>query len=414
MDDFNDAMNVNEADKSFNRIDMNSFSPSIVHCSNDRALIRLPDGWMDSCLSPGSILVATPPTSRRFRKCTRFLSHDDQAKKLAFQYGADIIMSSNTMECLLQRPGSCTTQWSIPILYEDMMAPNNDSWPSVAAGRKHNIIIIMEDPVPQKMTPRQSLTFGINEVIYETVASHRSSSPNSLEETILVSKEEPQSYQMVYTLLTLPAMGTTTRSFKILVRSCNLIIDESGRPINFHGQLEYFLERGLEETSSYERCIYMMEKMLQPNCRVIRSRLDVQELKVVKTEDMTAHAIMNQNSKSFFSKILLPVENETDAHFHSFVYLLHGIMKNSCRPGSRYLLCIPSKDESVAFPQTTSTLHNILESDVSGELRSIEDDIEDSVAVSLGRKSLQSCFKHWIKDGDRNRTLPFTFKPRDK
>jgi len=384
-------------------------SPNIVHASTDHNTLRLEETLLDSCLTPGTVILpqsAVPLVCLDQSYC--FLSDDLKAKDLAYEYGVDVIMTARAMEYLLQRPGYSTTQWNVPISYVDMSSASITNF----RRKQSNRIVIIEDPIPQSLTPRQCLNFGVSDAIVKQITQSKPSSDD------LEKAEDNLSSQVVFSLLNFPAIGKTTKPIKILVRSYNHILDEQGKPIRIYSHLEYFVDRGLEEQTSHERSVLMMEKMLQPDGRVFLCRIDVQNMKVVLTEEVTsAQLIVGHNKKeSWFSRTFLPLDKDERVHFQSFTFLLHGIMKNSC-PG-KYLLCIPSRDASVSLPLTTATVHKSISpaeantSDINNFI-DIGKELDKATEVSLGRKSLFNCFRLWTWTHEKNKCIPYTFKPQN-
>jgi hypothetical protein len=205
------------------------------------------------------------------------LQNDDRAKKLALQHNVCVLLTSEALSVLLNRPGNKGCRWKIPVFLETIQA-----WNTNKSGQK--LLAIFEDPLPRSCNPREwmirAFSGPLDEFILSSSSSvqlHNTSVSTTDQATSSVSEEtQPQpTFQFVYSLIKLPTSDCRS-SETFIVRSLNDIFDEENLPIHRVVKLEYFYSpySYLEEYTAYERVQWIKEKLLQPRSRVIVGRVD--------------------------------------------------------------------------------------------------------------------------------------------
>eukprot|EP00978_Attheya_sp_CCMP212_P015076 scaffold38730_cov53-Attheya_sp.AAC.5 len=237
----------------------------------------------------------------------QWMHQDERAKQLAIQHGATVVMTDRTLETLLQRRANHNAQdtttlgcgnWMIPLTRWHSMIEHKTQSTSTRTrtrgvlAKNDNAIVVMEDPLPQPSSPRESLTHGFEAAMY----NHLMSPPprNDNDNAKAASPMESQ-VQYVYTIVTLPPQenaAPTAPPFRVLVRSTNCLLDENNgeAPVKLQIHLEYWKD-AREVALGEDAARWMMYKLLQPSSRVVVARIHPQEATLLGLEEKSiAHA----------------------------------------------------------------------------------------------------------------------------
>ena len=371
------------------RIDLESFSAKIVFEGDSTHLPRMNPGWMESCLS--SNLEQSCQTNPVLFEPSSPLFDDLKAKSLATQHQVDAVITADAFEVLLQRPGYQTTRWCVPTSCESLETKNIKRSHSK---KTHKRITFLDDPIPTSLTPRQCVSYGMKNEFCSKI----------LCPSIKSLKEK----QHVYTLLEIPK-STERSSLKLLVRSTNVFNDELNHPIKLRGQLEYFPERGFEEFTAHERAVWIMEKMIQPACRIVVARMDPNTGKLLKLEEKSAaHSLAtNQSGYELLSVVSNISSVDLEMHFQCVADVIIGTMK--VESTGNHMICLPGRDISSSANACVS-VHRALRN-ISKEAPVIDlfNELNEARNVFLEKRFLLNCFRRWQWDQDR---LPYTFPYR--
>lgn len=328
------------------------------------------------------------------------LCEDSTAKRLALKHEASIVLTFEAMVELLRRPGHNSTRWSIPLLQARC-----DS--SSVEGSKNcsRDILILEDPFPVQSTTREWLTNGFTESLKSMLRA--STCPNlacSNEDSV----ETSPSIQYVYSLLSLPTpyhsshSGRFNAPLKVLVRTINELFDETNCPVRLRLNLEYFPERGMEIPTAHERAVWILEKAIQPNCRVLFSRVDPNTAQIIEVEEKSvAHALACEDLRGKDCTGFDP-----SLHFDAFSTVMRGI--GNLGEDGRYILCLPGRGLPKTSAATSVTVHKECnEQTVKSAIAiSLEEELSVADSVSTSMAFLMSCYRAWQWTSDR---LPYTF-----
>jgi len=326
------------------------------------------------------------------------LCDDATAKRLALEHGASAVLPWEAMMELLRRPGHESTRWSIPLLRTNFRVPGKQGL-NASVGD----LLVLEEPFPVQCTTREWLTKGFFESL------KRKLNPSALPNNPGSCKTPPKpSIQYVYSLLTLPPQSHGRHaSTKVLVRTANEFLDETGRPIRLRMNLEYFSERGMEIPTAHERAVWIMEKFLQPSCRILFSRVDPKTARVIGIEEKgIAHALAHADNEGKNSSVCNPL-----SHFDAFLTVMRGI--TNLRDNGRYILCLPGRGVSMMSAATSATVHKECSEEYAGEetsktttFVSFERELSVADSVFTSQPSLMTCYRAWEWTSDR---LPYTF-----
>ncbi len=373
--------------KQFETIGLNTFQPKILHRNID-VLPKLKSNWRELALQQRKLKASfiSDPSSI-------FISQDEKAMSLAQEYKADIVLTSQTLETLLMDPTSFNANWSIPISYINV---GEEDSPMLA--------LFVENPLPTILTPRECLSVGTQEAL-------RSHVIQSADQTTTASKGE-----YVYTMLTI---ARADGNQKILVRSCNCMINENSNPTLIFSKLEYFSQHGEEKYIAHERAIWLLHKILQPDCEIIVGRVDVTTMHLLGVESKSVAEALTLSDPSISEKNLdtLGCFEDGDFTLHNLLALydnmvnvLSSVSLVAKKTHVNHMLCFPGRsDNKVLSSSLNVTVHsnqnlNNIVVDVEKELE------ENATAVSLNESSLRSCFRSW--EWEHNR-LPYTFPCND-
>mmetsp|Transcript_14006 Transcript_14006/g.20919 ORF Transcript_14006/g.20919 Transcript_14006/m.20919 type:complete len:665 (-) Transcript_14006:31-2025(-) len=246
-------------------IDVEMFSPEIIYkdqnrdfVCNDFSLEKIKSTLENKTLQEQRNILRVDSNT--------LLSEDEKARELATKYDVDVVLSSNALEAMIT-----SQKWDLPILC--------DSSSSLVRP-----IVFFEDPIPAPSNPRECLTVGITEALYGQLLCNM----NEGEE-----KVNHGNGCNTYTLLTLTLQTTKV---KVLVRSRNYLFDSNNRPVILRGQVEYFSNYGMEDIPVHESAWWFIQKVLQPDCRLLLCRVDALSTRVIRIEEKSvADAILGHN-----------------------------------------------------------------------------------------------------------------------
>jgi len=371
----------------------NMFNPTILKRRTESAIPKLNINW-EVLLNQNKKLKSRIVTELS----DTLLCDDAVARKLAITNNVDMIVTSGALEALLRQPGSPYTRWTIP-------------------GHFKQAIFCMEDPLPTISTPRECLSVGIREALY----NHALELGTNYEFTNTNPSSKIRG-QHTYTLLTIPY--STSKQQKILVRSTNYLMDENERPLIFHSQLEYFVSHhGVEEFTCHERAIWLLNKILQKDCRVFVGRVDPNTAEVLALEEKSVADAMTSNDVSISERYLDSLgpifsqdENDIMRLFQNLSTVLVAAKLIEKIDNSQHVICLPGRTITT-HPQTTATVHKALQKEIFGNSNQmgivvdIEKELNDATAVLLDKNALLSCFRSWRWKFKR---LPFTFPMDDE
>lgn len=361
------------------RIDMGTLQPRNLYSSDVCA--RAQSDWIQSLLQISTLTRRGTP---------QILSHpicdDEKAKALAAEYGVDIITTDKALKALLLYPSDGSSQES------QFVIPLS----SICVSTKPPLsIMAMDDPVPQPLTARQCLSEGIQQTIYDTLQSSAAS-----------DTEDSSELQLVYTLLSLPKV-VGMQDCKVLVRSSNQLLDDKGAPLKLFAQLEYFTECGLEQYDTCDRCIWLMEKILQRRCCVFTIRVDPESSHIMKVEEKDiADTLTDGIGRSLIDEA--SVDFDIDHRFNVMMHILRGVKTIYSGPDSRrFMMCLPGRTMD-APPESTVSIHpaSNQKSEPTSVVIDLHAEFYEGDKVFMSKAALLKCFKLWEwKDGQ----IPFCF-----
>ena len=329
-----------------NNVTLDALSCQIVHEGETRGKQIVVDDW-----------EKTVPVFREADMPTLVLLQDDVlATQLAKQHGASIVTTEETLQTLLQVSGDESTHWMIPVT------------------KQQNDIVVLDVPVPFPTTPRECVSRGVTEGLYQSLSP----------------EHDDNGY--TFSLLTLPAKArSTTRSRKVLVRSKRGLLDaQQENPLRIHTQLEYFQTRGWEESTSYERSLWILDQILCKRATTLVARVDPTTIKVVQWEEVgVAHALLMPKNP------LCPQINPLD-HFEALVEVMHAM---ETLAHGEHLLCLPPASTSIS-------VHKACADEDSEKVLDVMEELEKADVVYTGAAALRRCARLWRWKEDR---VPFTF-----
>ena len=362
--------------------DLGSFAAKIVYSTNTDDVKRMNTSCLEMDATHGELLRP----ARKGRPEATILLHEDQTMvELATKYDAHVMTTSDTFSELLRRPGEDLTRWMVPLS-------------SIAVTRRSKIVVA-QNPIPRRATTREWLTRGYSESLFEYVCTKD-------------AQNRVGKVQYVYSLLNLPFSGSSNQACRVLVRSVNSLLDDSGRPVHLHLNLEYFHERGLEEEySHHERCKWIMHKLLQPESRVLATRVDPKTAQIVAVEEKSvAHALAGPSGQQ-------TVAFHGLAHFSTASRLLRAASRLG---NGHHILCLPGRCQaslSASLPHaiSTVTVHKAAEKGeaaIDDDCIGIDIEIKEANAAFTSTSALLACYQPWEQKDD-NLQISFTFPLRD-
>lgn len=361
----------------FESVGVNTFIPKILHRQKD-GTVQLKSDWMDFMQQSNKILKPCIVTKSE----PKLLCEDDLAKSLAREHKVDIVMTSKSLEALFRNPDLPSGLWTVPLSFVD-----------VGIDGLRNLVVFMEDVLPTVSTPRECLSVGIEEALIGHFVGN--------------DIDDDDDYIQgcnTYTLLKIP---TPSKRLKVLIRSRNYLTDEKERPVVLLSQLEYFLDRGMEEFTVYDRVLWLLHKIIQDDSRIIVARVNVNATSIVRLEEKTVAdaLIMNEtNMSEMYLDSLGPFDEVDTSNIYSLFYVISTILSATQliekAIDRQYVICRESAGNVIC--RSSGTKGNGIFS-VSKEMD------EKGTAVLLNPHILQSCFKRWqLKEN----IFPFTFSTK--
>jgi hypothetical protein len=378
----------------------------------------------DSLLKPGTAIM--PPVKDKI-PAIQFLRNDQRALELCRQYNVDVLTTQETLQTLLQLPGDESVQWRIPAVIRRQL-------------------VILELPLPGPSNPRQCLTDGVQEGLYQQIM-------NTDTTTNATTPAASSSYS--YSLLTLPNTHTTAkqssqgrRRRRVLVRTQNRIVESATtttttttatnegneqqqqkqrqcrRPVRLLPKLEYFCDYNYQEIhTSYDKSLWILEKILQPSCRVLVVHVDPssssscqtnnsqEHFRVASTEQVSvAHALAGGEPDGW-------IENDNDTtllspmdHLEAMTEVLQATqsLPSSHDHDGRDLLLLLQ----LSAGATSVSVHTEATTTNDGALNVCKLLEEVGGVVYTGPAALRQCVRpfQWNADAE-DRRVPYTFPP---
>ena len=356
------------------RVGMHMFSPIVVEKDS---IIDLPAIKQNLEEFKGSQLTVPLKVSKRV--C---LTEDEVAKKLAIKHNAEVVITAEAMEALLQRPESGHTNWKIPICSElvtniksDLEEQTNHST------NQERRITFIDDPIPSQSTAREWLTKGIQEALYQLIVSK-------------LSLVDEIYFQNVYTLLTLPSNSSfAQKSTTVLVRSRNFLSDDkqSQDPVQLFTQLQYFPERGLEELSSHEKSIILLKKMLQPSCKVYASQINPKNVTILDFQELYTELFLGAGD---ILDVNILLNGKIGDIYKNFQTMMNAISGAKMTRIGWNILSLPGVNV-ISSALTTISVHPSLQGNSDNETINIDKEFANAESVLLSDDVLIKCFKMW-------------------
>ncbi len=365
--------------KNFETMEMHTFNPKIVHRDID-GLVKVKADWMQGLRKQKRLkprFVTEPPSI--------LLIQDGVAKSLALKHNADIVVTSSALEALMKHPEDPNTSWKIPMFVVD-----------VGVGSSKKLVLFMEDQLPSMSTPRECLSVGICEGLISQV----------LDTEIHCNRVQGK---YTYTLITVPHF---TGNQRVLVRSCNYVVNEDDEPLLLLSQLEYFVgECGMEEFGSYDRALWLLYKILQGNSRTVVGRVDAISTEVLEAEEKTIADSLAVNDACVPEKFLDSLgyfdkkRTDINSSFRVMATILSAALLVEKKVDARYIICFPGLGHA-ATSQATATVHRAQEDETKAVINIKKEVDSNASAVLLTKGVLYSCFNQWQWKFDR---FPYTF-----
>jgi hypothetical protein len=285
------------------------------------------------------------------------LRDDPRALALAEHYKVDLVTTADTLATLLEDPAN--TRWMIPLSSDD------------------SNFAILEVPLPVSYTsPRACLTKGLEEGIYQWMASRTDSST------------EDDNPVFTYTLWKLPP--SRTKRLTLLVRSRIRLLDDSANALKIHAHIEYFPERGQEIPSATEKALWLLDNILHPSSTILVLRMDPRTCQVLDCDQVSrAHALVDGTQVGSVADL-----------WQNMIRVLYAVPTIET---GHHLLCLVVP--AAAARELSSSQCSVSVHKAQGERQLAE---ELSLQVSIDAPSLQSCFRSWKWSAER---APYTFPP---
>lgn len=335
------------------------------------------------------------------------LQHDEHAKKLAREHNVSVLMTSEAFSTMLNRPANTLCRWKI-LLFLEQKSTEGTSSKDITTEKP---LIFFEDPLPQACTPREWMSLA-----YEgPLDAYLLSSSGSDGDCPATAKQQvggggaSSNIQYVYTLVNLPTSIQNTNT-QVLVRVVNNRVDEDRRPIRQKIKLEYFhSDYGyLEEYTAFERVQWIMEKLLQPTCRVLVGRVNAMNGNLISLEETNIALALATISDSSFDPM---------SHFRVVGNIVKGstllLGGGGAAARSSYMICFPA-----CFPSSTTSSASVHPACARRNEKeptiSVESELLAAETVSLNRDSLLRCFRMFEWDEKKNvGRLPYTFPTQE-
>lgn len=393
---------------------------------------------------------------------SNWLVDDTIAHSLAADHHAGVIMTNNAFQSMLMGDHhsfasnntntTTTAQWKIPmtIIKYPFRETNvkNEEDKARSKKRRHNDdifhgLVIVDDAVPSPLTSRECLSKGLekpfdnvlldSEVITQippTLLEGDIKKTRAIDDKKTKVLQGHTTIQYVYTLLSLPTANTNAGKRKGMSNFCNILVrteNDMWENVNINSnvssgdsvinvpirrmiQTDYFYaERKMVETCSFhQRAIWILEKLLQPKCRILMGRMNAATCRLMKIEEKgIAHALSCPNF-------------DPDVYFGIVERIVSSISKVRLSFGS-YMLCFPGLEKAPVAAagrnvgddnpgisrsaMTTVSVHVGIDSSSTATLTTtpvvvldMEKELCKAEDVILNKTSLLSCFRMWEWD----------------
>ena len=363
------------------RISMHMFSPRLVEKDSN---IDLPS--IKKNLEEFKGIQLTVPLEVSKHTC---LVEDEIAKKLAITHNAEVVITAEAMEVLLQRPARDHTNWKMPT-YSELVTNHTSGFvgrTSHSTNHERRITFI-DDPIPSQSTAREWLTKGIQEAIYQFIVSK-------------LSLSDKINFQNVYTLLTIPSNASLAQKpTTVLVRSRNFLAEEkqSQVPVQLFTQLQYFPERGLEELSSHEKSIILLKKMLQPSCKIYAAQINPKSVTILDFQELYTELFLGVGNTLDVNILLNGKIGDIYKNFQTMMNAISGAQMT--RIGWN-ILSLPGVNV-ISSALTTISVHPSIQGNCDDETIDIDKEFANAESVLLSPDVLVKCFKMWTWNSPRS------------
>jgi len=297
------------------------------------------------------------------------LCEDRDAKRLAIEYDAQIVLTDQVVESLLK-----SSNWILPISHQEL---HND-------GKGKAAVFI--ETLPSSSYSRDCLSFGMIKSLYSHVSRSQ------------VPAENPHK-EFIYTILKIVRSGT---SFNVLVRTECFALNESKGPLYLDASLEYFPDRGMEMIPVGCRAYWLMQKILHSDGRQVLVRTDPKTGKILKVEEKgVADAISSQdqtvqerkiNSLHDFESV---EETTTDTLIESMMDIFFASTKIAQDCKKMYIICYPGR-HGVGMAAAASMVASVHKESTQCLCVDLEQEFDGSKQVFL-----QPSFRNWAWDHER-------------
>jgi hypothetical protein len=358
------------------QITTETYSPRVVFrkaAGGDLPVLSMND--VKEVLKEGSQVQAIKNV--RLLSSEELLSEDRDAKRLAIEYDAQIVLTDQVIESLLK-----SNNWILPICHQELHSDG-----------KRQVAVFIDKPLPSSSLSRDCLSFGMIKSLYSHISRSQVPAEN-------LHKE------FIYTVLKIVRFGT---SFNILVRTECFALNESKGPLFLDASLEYFPDRGMELIPVGSRAYWLMQKNLHSDGRQVLVRTDPETGKILKVEEKgVADAISSQdqtvqerkiNSLHDFESV---EETTTDTLIESMMDIFFASTKIAQDCKKIYVICYPGRND-VGMAAAASMVASVHKESTQICCVDLEQEFDGSRQVFL-----QPSFRNWAWDHERaNYTFPY-------
>lgn len=366
------------------QITVDTLSPNLVFQRNvngDLPIVSLEE--LRHTYSIGSSIQHSS-SKRILRDCcsSAFLSDDLEAKRLAGEYNAQVVLTDRVMESLIK-----ASRWVLPVSQQTIQGKNRSS-----------VVVFMDDPLPSPCGPREALSFGFVDSIY-----------GGLLENQRMSNDHNVPRQYNYTVLKF--LGASPSPFRVLVRSEAFVLcEEGGGPLCMDVSLEYFPGRGMELIPTRDRTYWLVQKILHPNSKQILFRIDPETAKILSMEEKgIADALTSEDpaKDEKGTKSLSEFENmeegtTSDLLLQSLMDFCFAMTKLQHDCSRRNMICYPARYHSTGTSVLTQQVASVHQEsvDTTGPIH-VMHELDHAHQVHL-----TPSFRPWSWNHDR---MPYTF-----
>ena len=300
---------------------------------------------------------------------TVLLRNDDRAINIALEQEVSVIITENALLSLLQRPGDILSRWKIPFKTLDAQSTTPKSQ------KRHRMrqLIMVDDPIPVALYPRECLSVGLKESIQSMLFEDNGSRNN-----------------FVYNTITLNTSEENLSAIKVLVRSPAYVCGHDLIPVFCHIQLEYFPEHR-EIASCCERSNWMLNKVLFPESTSYLFHVDPNMCSIIDVEEISmAHILASTNN------IFNP-----NLHFGAAASFLKSL-ESSSLPNNEYIACCVADKSVISIHKSVGSNEENVEVDLVKEF-------DNANYVFTSETALMACFRMWEWDPTNEGVIPYTF-----